>query len=357
MNSPATTPKFSVAEARALVSDLFQPSAAIYWTDFLVSLTIGYGAAAVYFLAPLFSWQQLVCMFVAAFALHRVANFMHEIAHLRSKGYLSGFCMTWDILAGVPMLIPSYFFDSHLAHHNGHHFGTDHDCEYVPLGRGPVWGIAKFLSQVFLQPLYVVTRFAILGPLSFLHPKLRSWVLRRASAFVFVFSCERSLPNRRKRIYWALIDTLCTFRAWAIFVTALVGLNPWYRMPQLYVLAIFTLGLHYIRSLAAHRYLGDGQPMTFQDQLMDSIDITGDRVLTELMFPVGLRYHALHHLFPSMPYHNLPEAHRRLMANLPSDSPYRSLVYPNFRAVLRELFQHSLAAQRQQARIPPRAAA
>jgi hypothetical protein len=35
------------------------------------------------------------------------------------------------------------------------------------------------------------------------------------------------------------------------------------------------------------------------------------------------------------------------MANLPSDSPYRTLVYPNFRTVLRELFQNSRDARRQ----------
>jgi hypothetical protein len=37
-------------------------------------------------------------------------------------------------------------------------------------------------------------------------------------------------------------------------------------------------------------------------------------------FPLGLRYHALHHLFPSLPYHALGTAHRRLIVALPPDS-------------------------------------
>jgi fatty acid desaturase len=37
---------------------------------------------------------------------------------------------------------------------------------------------------------------------------------------------------------------------------------------------------------------------------------------------VGLRYHALHHLLPSVPYHNLGIAHRRLAAVLDPASPY-----------------------------------
>ena len=38
--------------------------------------------------------------------------------------------------------------------------------------------------------------------------------------------------------------------------------------------------------------------------------------LSVLWAPVGLRYHALHHLMPSMPYHSLGEAHRRLRLHL-----------------------------------------
>jgi fatty acid desaturase len=37
---------------------------------------------------------------------------------------------------------------------------------------------------------------------------------------------------------------------------------------------------------------------------------------------VGLRYHALHHLLPSLPYHSLGTAHRRLAAHLGAGSTY-----------------------------------
>jgi fatty acid desaturase len=38
--------------------------------------------------------------------------------------------------------------------------------------------------------------------------------------------------------------------------------------------------------------------------------------------PLGLRYHAIHHLLPAVPCHNLGLAHRRLTNALPADSPY-----------------------------------
>jgi fatty acid desaturase len=62
---------------------------------------------------------------------------------------------------------------------------------------------------------------------------------------------------------------------------------------------------------------------------------------------VGLRYHALHHLFPSLPYHNLGRAHQRLMAELPTDSPYRLTNSDSLRQSFLRLWRASLAASRE----------
>ncbi len=53
----------------------------------------------------------------------------------------------------------------------------------------------------------------------------------------------------------------------------------------------------------------------------------------------GFRYHALTHLFPSLPYHAMGKAHRHLMNALPEDSPYRKTCCPGFFTALRELFR------------------
>ena len=64
--------------------------------------------------------------------------------------------------------------------------------------------------------------------------------------------------------------------------------------------------------------------MTFAGQLLDSVNLDPSwRGAYELWAPVGTKYHALHHLFPAMPYHNLGLAHERLMRTLPAGSPYR----------------------------------
>jgi fatty acid desaturase len=62
-------------------------------------------------------------------------------------------------------------------------------------------------------------------------------------------------------------------------------------------------------------------------QFLDSVNVPPPATLPALWAPVGLRYHAIHHLLPGLPYHALGEAHRRLSAALPVDSQYHGSNY------------------------------
>src|SRR5207253_11350092 len=95
--------------------------------------------------------------------------------------------------------------------------------------------------------------------------------------------------------------------------------------------------LNTARVLGAHEYESDGRPRSRHEQLEDSIDTPGGP-WTELWAPVGLRYHALHHYFPGIPYHNLTEAHRRLVSELPAAAAYRQVSSPGLGHSLRILF-------------------
>ncbi len=113
-----------------------------------------------------------------------------------------------------------------------------------------------------------------------------------------------------------------------------------------------SLGLNYVRNMVAHHYRSSGEPMAHVDQLFDSVNLRGMPIVTELFFPLGLRYHALHHLFPSLPYHNLSTAHRRLLEQLPAESGYRETVYPGFWSVVRDMVRNArvVSAQRRAAK-------
>ena len=83
------------------------------------------------------------------------------------------------------------------------------------------------------------------------------------------------------------------------------------------------------------------------EQLLDSCTI-GPSAFTgvadavrALVAPVGLRYHALHHWIPSLPYHNLGRAHRKLVAALHAEAPYRATIERGFTSPLRDLLRRS----------------
>ena len=70
---------------------------------------------------------------------------------------------------------------------------------------------------------------------------------------------------------------------------------------------------------------------------LDTVNVPGGP-LTGLWAPVGLRYHALHHYLPDMPYHALGRTHARLMASLPEDAPYRQVNEPSLLRALARLW-------------------
>ncbi len=331
-------------QAHVLVKDLFEHRAWIYWTDLIVTLAVGYTAAGIYLSAPLFSPLQIVCYFVAGFALFRAGSFIHEIVHMPGR-QLRAFKIGWNVLAGIPMLMPSFFYGNHIDHHSSKHYGTGKDGEYLPIGSGTLREIGHFYLQVVFLPIAVFLRFLVITPLSFLHPGLRQWALERASSFVINLKYRRTIARNAPRRLWAVIEFFCFLRAAAILIAPALGVVPWSRVVLLYGLALMTLGLNYIRNLVAHRYESTGQPMSHLDQLDDSVNIIGIPVVTELFFPLNLRYHALHHLLPTLPYHNLAQAHRRLIAQLPADSSYHRTVHPGFLSVASRVLRNARRTQ------------
>ncbi len=331
-------PEFSLAQTRKIIQDLFEHRAAVYWTDFLVSTSLAYAAVAVYLTSAPFSPRCFIAFVVAAFALFRCGVFIHEIVHLPSDR-LRLFRAAWNVLFAIPNLLPSFAYKSHVEHHNPRHFGTPRDGEYLPLGAGPVSGLVLYFLQLPLLPALALCRFLVLTPVSFLHPRLRRWVLERASSLVINPRYRRSLPPQERRGTWVALEIAIFVELVAFFGLLIAHRLPWTVFAELYVLGTFSAGLNWIRTLVAHRYRNAGSTMTFVEQIEDSITIPGHPLMTELLFPLGLRYHALHHLFPSLPYHSLGIAHRRLMQHLPADSPYRRTVRRSFLQTARELWR------------------
>ena len=60
---------------------------------------------------------------------------------------------------------------------------------------------------------------------------------------------------------------------------------------------------------------------------------------------MGLRYHALHHLLPSVPYHALGKAHARLIATLAQESPYHRGNYKGMVPLVGKIARSTMTAR------------
>jgi fatty acid desaturase len=325
----------SLAEYKKLLEDCFPANPWIYWTDFLFTAVVGWGAFIETERLPAFSLAQITFFLISVFALYRGVLFIHELTH-RERTDLPGFSIAWNLVFGIPTLFPSFMYRGvHIDHHKKNSYGTEEDGEYLPLGASPFWKTAVYMGQSFLLPILVLFRFGILAPFSLVHPRLRHFVMARNSSLAIRFDTVRKIPGGIDLRNWYILEALCFFYFVAVagfFVTGTLSLDTLF---HIYLTMVTLFFINSIRTIVAHRYRNRaGKEISFQDQLLDSVNIEGNSVVAELLAPVGLRYHALHHLFPTLPYHNLGIAHRRLRARLPADSFYHQTVEPSFWAAL-----------------------
>ena len=109
--------------------------------------------------------MRLGCFVVSGLAFYRAVLFIHELVHLNGSE-LRAFRFVWNALLGIPLLVPTFLYYTHLEHHRPRHYGTHEDGEYLPLGRGPVAGIILFLLTGLGVPALAVLRFLVLTPAS-----------------------------------------------------------------------------------------------------------------------------------------------------------------------------------------------
>lgn len=308
-----------------LTRDINQARAGVYWPDMLGSAAIGYGAmaGAILLANP---WAVTACAIVAVLALYRALLFIHELTHIHKQA-LPGFRFAWNALVGIPMLTPSFMYEGvHTLHHARTRYGTAEDPEYMPLALMKPWALPSFILIAMLLPVGLLIRSALLVPLGALVPPLRRLVWERASSLSINPLFKRRPPEGdfARMVFWQELGA-------ALWAWSLLAMSwAWGWRPLLIGLAIIsaTAVFNQLRTLVAHLWQNEGEAMTVTAQFLDSVNVPPPGILAELWAPVGLRYHALHHLLPSTPYHSLAEAHRRINAQLGNGSTYEKANYP-----------------------------
>ena len=325
-----------------LTRDIATARPAIYWPDMLASAALGYAALAGAILLDN-TFAAVACGLLASLALYRALLFIHELTHIHKEA-LPGFRFAWNLLVGIPMLIPSFMYEGvHTQHHARTRYGTIEDPEYMPLALMKPWSLPVFALTAILLPIALLIRSAVLVPLGVAIPPLRQLVWERASALSINPQYRRRRPEGEfaRMVFWQELG--CS--VWAISVLTASYLYGW--RPLLIALCVvsFTAFLNQVRTLVAHLWENDGEAMTVTAQYLDSVNVPPPALFSPLWAPVGLRYHALHHLLPSMPYHSLNECHRRLSAHLGEDTTYARASYKGLAPLLRRLAGSTMRAR------------
>jgi fatty acid desaturase len=289
----------------------------IYWMDLLSCGGIGWASFTVATQQPFGSLGHGVSLVVAVFALLRGLAFLHEIVHHGAS--LRGFETAWFVLFGIPLAVPSLMYThTHLDHHRDDRYATRLDPEYAPLASWSTPRLVAFALSGWAVPIALLARWALLTPLTWVIPGIRSWVVRRGSTLAINPEYERPWPDPKGARSWSIQEFAMLVASWGgLAVVAMGALSVRAALQWVFVVgAIFFL--NQIRTLAAHRYCRYEQPVS---QLEDSVNLANNP-LYALIAPLGLRFHALHHWRPGLPYHALGRIHRHYGAQEQSDLAY-----------------------------------
>jgi fatty acid desaturase len=322
VESPLSSFELEDRRAREVLKDLHEAKPAIYWSDLLATALVGWAAFAFAVALRPFSPGMFFAAAVAVAALYRGLCFIHEISH-QSAGALPKFEAAWNLLIGYPLLLPSFVYAGvHLSHHKLSTYGTRDDPEYLPFAGNTAMTVV-FALQSFLIPVALVIRFLPLSIVGFVFSSFQRWLVIHFSSLTMNVAYRRNATP-------ALLRTVRMQSAFVLlFWLALAGMAvanilPWRFFAVWLGVSAAISFINTLRTLGAHAYESSGGPMDREGQLRDSIDTPGAR-WTELWAPTGLRYHALHHYFPGIPYHNLQKAWLRLSAELPPGAVYHGV--------------------------------
>jgi fatty acid desaturase len=330
-----------IRTAAELTRDLNPPKPWIYWIDFLLSAAIGYaGLWAAISVSAI--GVAVAAAIISILALYRAGSFIHELTHLK-HALVPGFRLGWNAIVGIPLLVPSFMYEGvHNLHHARTRYGTADDPEYLPLALMKPYSVPLFVIVSALAPIVLLFRYAVLAPLSAIFPALRALVVERYSGLAINPGFRRRPPEGELKRWWIGLEIAASLWAIALLASVFTGLLPLRGFLIFLGIASGVAVINQVRTLVAHLWENDGGVLNTTNQYLDSVNVPPPGWLPLLWAPVGLRYHAIHHLLPGLPYHALGEAHRRLIAALPAGSTYERANYSGLSVLVARLIKSTM---------------
>jgi fatty acid desaturase len=321
-----------------------------FYVDLIGTAVLAWGALWMLAITPLSSPTALWFL-LAYIGFFRGHAFIHEVVHFRKK--ITGLGPLYNLLFGFANRAPYYIHDPHQFHHLPTTFGTAKDPEYMVIaGKGRFYFFLPILSAPIL-PLILLVRFGVLPIVSWAFPVAwREWLYRHLSTLVVNPGYVRELRHAEDLRTALLQDTGCALYLLSWIALGISGILPVAFFVWMYAVIVATTLVNIYRARVAHRYDNhSGERLGPFAALRDSTCVEGS-VLDILWAPIGLKYHSMHHIAPTIPYHNLGKAHAFLKAQLAEDHPYRQTILPNLVGGLRQFWRGVKPTARDTAGLP-----
>ncbi|MEQ9137718.1 MAG: fatty acid desaturase [Thalassobaculum sp.] len=303
----------------------FEVKPAVYFRDLLMPMAAF--AAAFAWCANASGWPFVVAFAIATISIHRAGIFGHEVAHRTGNRRLRAFNRFWNLTVGALILVPSArFVRPHMIHHSTGKFRTKEDPQYLLLRGDRKLSVFVFVFIPPIMPIFAsaITVTAAIGGIA-AEEAVETFLLRRGMPTGSV------LPARHKREVMLLSRYYLAF--WTLYALMLPA-----TLPLMYAIQVAAWYLVTWRIPLEHRMESRLETSHKRDQVADSFTV--ESPFAELLQPLALKYHTAHHMFPGVPYHNLPALHAELKA---TDPVYRRSVV-TIRDIFRGVPEHARTA-------------
>lgn len=232
----------------------------------------------------------IVCVMWIGARQHALGILMHEAAHYRIVKSKRINDFIGEVFLSFPLLISmKNYRTNHLAHHR--HMNTDEDPDWVRKDTHE-WEFPKSRTDLFWMLIKIVLGMNIVSMLKTI------WTVNKGEKKEK--SVDRRLLVSKLAYYAVLIATLSYFGWWSEYL--LFWIVPMFTWLQV----IFR-----IRSIAEHFGIEYDHVFT---QARNTYPSLFDRLF---IASKNVWYHLDHHLYPTVPFYNLPQLHEKLNELVP----------------------------------------
>ncbi|MEO1262346.1 MAG: fatty acid desaturase family protein [Bacteroidota bacterium] len=233
-------------------------------------------------------WLYILAVIVIGARMHALAILMHDATHYRFMKNRK-----WnDLLSNIFTMYPIFtsiekYRRNHLAHHQ--ELNTDEDPDWV----------AKLGKRSFTFPQSRAQFLLMLSSYLILYQGIMDmmWFLKRFGSDVSK-RAKKEEPILIKIAFYLVLFSALTFLGWWKYFL-MFWIVPW--------LSTFFM-FQYIRSVSEH--FGN---LTYDNLLTSTRTVKTNFIERFIIAPHHVGYHLEHHLYPGVPFYNLPKLHDLLM--------------------------------------------